>query len=81
MPLGYFEESEDVSACTSNTEGITVISCVTTKNQVVLTMAVTSDVKIFRVTLNKYYNPYSTTPVTGIKTWLRDASGNLRGYY
>ena len=53
----------------------------TTKNQVVLTMAVTSDVKIFRVTLNKYYNPYSTTPVTGIKTWLRDASGNLRGYY
>ena len=46
-----------------------------------LAIAVTIDVKIFRLTLNNYYNPYSTTPVTGIKTWLRDAVGNLRGYY
>lgn len=32
LPSGYFEESTELSACTSNTEGITVTSCVTTKN-------------------------------------------------
>lgn len=46
----------------------------------VLTIAVTSDVTILRLTLNNYYNPYSTTPVSGIKTWLRDAVGNLRAF-
>jgi hypothetical protein len=33
------------------------------------------------VTFNTYVNPYSTTSVSGLKTWYFNSAGTLRAYY
>jgi hypothetical protein len=81
LPGGYFIESTDLSGCTSNSVGITITSCETTKNEAIVTIAVTVSARVLSLTLNNYVNPYSTTPVTGLRTWLRNSDGILRAYH
>ncbi len=81
LPGGYFLVSTDLAGCTSKSEGITFSSCVTTKNQAVVTLAVTLQTNEVWLTLNNYINPYSTTPVSGLKTTLRFANGTIKAYH
>ena len=80
LPGGYFIESTDLAGCTSLSEGITFSSCVTTRQRAVVTLSCSLQANELWLTLNNYINPYSTTPVSGLKTTLRNAT-HTRAYH
>ena len=81
VPGGYFEESTDLAMCTTDSLFISITSCVTTTNQVVVTLSVRVASNEMFLFINNYVNPYSTTVVTDLRTTVSNSAGVIRALH
>jgi hypothetical protein len=81
LPGGYFFESTDVSKCATDSLLITITSCVTTRNQAVVTLGMLGPSNEIFLYINSYVNPPSTTVINGLRTTVRNSAGVIYAYH